>query len=336
MLIVVPFCHFWLIKHSQTHSLFAWKDLFLQWLAFLLLKAVPEEDAKLQIKNKSFFSLPKIHKSWHSQPRRFIFTALKREFVEDSVDYPECAEWWIANKVCRRRRGRSEGLYSDVCTRTVLSIAKQRRISRGPDNEEKPPVSNNLHSNPNYPLPEVVSSTADILSIVHLSARHPFSTSETQDKYQHPPFICQGLQPDRIPPPLSFNAAIPHKKRSPQPDEICDMGRRGRRASCVRKSVEVNGKWRRKTFCSPSKRTGRIRRVAFRRLFSGFHFPEWPQNGCDSHFNCSVGRPWKVQSDRGEGVWGKGGALCRCREQNPISELDNHIQTVSDMRGHCA
>lgn len=138
------------------------------------------------------------------------------------------------------------------------------------------------------------------------------------------------------PPPLSFNAAIPHKKRSPQPDEICDMGRRGRRASCVRKSVEVNGKWRRKTFCSPSKRTGRIRRVAFRRLFSDFHFPEWPQNGCDSHFNCSVGRPWKVQSDRGEGVWGKGGALCRCREQNPIPELDNHIQTVSDMRGHCA
>lgn len=61
-------------------------------------------------------------------------------------------------------------------------------------------------------LPEVVSSTADVLATVHLSALHPFSISETRDKYQHPPFICQGLQPDRN--PLSLNVTIPHKKQS--------------------------------------------------------------------------------------------------------------------------
>lgn len=153
----------------------------------------------LQTNNKSFISLPKIHKSWLSQPRHFIFIELKRKFVEDSVDYPEGADWWITNKVCGKRSRQWEGLYSDFCTRTILPIAKRRRISWSPDNDEKSPVSNNLNSNPNYPLSEVVTSTANILSIVHLSALHPFNISETQDKYQHPPLICQGLQPDRIP-----------------------------------------------------------------------------------------------------------------------------------------
>lgn len=73
--------------------------------------------------NKSFFSLPKIHKSWLSQPRHFIFTALKRDCVEDSVDYPECAKWWVTNKVCRRKSRRWEGLYLDFCTHTIPPIA---------------------------------------------------------------------------------------------------------------------------------------------------------------------------------------------------------------------
>lgn len=79
-----------------------------------------------------------------------------------------------------------------------------------------------------------------------------------------PTFIFQGLQLDRTPPrPTPYwMSASTKAKRSPQPDEICDMGRRGRCVSCVPRSTEVNGKWRRKTFCSSFKRASRIRRVA--------------------------------------------------------------------------
>lgn len=116
-----------------------------------------------------------------------------------------------------------------------------------------------------YPLTEVVSSTPDFINVLpapRLSRVYPHRISDTRDKYQHPPFICQGLRLDRKKNP-SLNVTIPHRKRSPQPDEICDMGHWGRHVSCVWRSVEVNGKWRRKTFCSSFKKASRIRCVAF-------------------------------------------------------------------------
>lgn len=88
------------------------------------------------------------------------------------MDYPECAKWWITNKVCRNRSRQWEGLYSVFCTQRILPISKRLRINWSPDKDEKLPVSNNLNSNPNYQRSEVVGSNADILSIVCLSALH--------------------------------------------------------------------------------------------------------------------------------------------------------------------
>lgn len=148
----------------------------------------------LQTNNKSFFSLPKIHKSWLSQPRHFIFTAQKREFVEGSVDYPERAESWITNKVCRKRSRQWEGLYSDFCTRTILPI-----VIQSPDNDETSPVFNNLNSNSNYPLWLSVPPQTSSPLFTYQPYTHLVSVRLRININIHL-FICQGLQPDRIPP----------------------------------------------------------------------------------------------------------------------------------------
>lgn len=72
-----------------------------------------------------------------------------------------------------------------------------------------PPVSNNQNLIQTvtacfswwcYPLTELVSSTSDFINVLAapcLSGVYPHSISETRDKYQHLPFICQGLWLDR-------------------------------------------------------------------------------------------------------------------------------------------
>lgn len=53
-----------------------------------------------------------------------------------------------------------------------------------------------------YPLTEPVSSTPQFINVLAapcLSRVYPRCISESRDKYQHPPFICQGLRLDRKP-----------------------------------------------------------------------------------------------------------------------------------------
>lgn len=110
----------------------------------------------------------------------------------------------------------------------------------------------------------LVSSSPDfinVLAAVCLSRVYPFGISETRDKYQHPPFICQGLRQDRNLPywmSPSTKGSLPHCRM-----RYVTWGHWGCLVSCVQRSIEVNGKWRRKTFCSCFKRASRIRCVAF-------------------------------------------------------------------------
>lgn len=107
LLIVVPFCHYWLIKHSRMLSCLL-ERLFLSATSVPLVKfscaaALWEESDAPDKQTISHSSLsPHIHKSPVSLQWCFIFITLKWEFVQDSVDYWKCAEQWITNKVHRK------------------------------------------------------------------------------------------------------------------------------------------------------------------------------------------------------------------------------------------
>lgn len=72
---------------------------------------------------------------------------------------------------------------------------------QSPDNDKKSPVLNNLNSNPNYPPRLSVPPQTSSQLLTYQPYTHLVSVKLRININIHL-FICQGLQPDRIPPHL--------------------------------------------------------------------------------------------------------------------------------------